>query len=254
MAKFSQYTLNQVAGFNNQILAQELVYNQKDFWNMSWATETQTTGGWVTGTKVLDLTGTTISAQIVRREIINLTDTRTGLNFDIVNYPFPKVIDKITATVSSDDTLTCTNTGLLFINQPIQFTGATFGGVSINTTYYVKSIITNTTFTISATSGGPTLQLTDGTGLMYINKVAPTPINLPITNRNNIAGTFTLELDDNTWNLIAGDPELNINSETPACFTGRIKISFPQILSQPAYDEYVFLLFLVRSDGVINNG
>jgi len=254
MAKFTQYTLNQVAGFNNQVLAQELVYNQQDFWNMSWASEVQTTGGWVTGTIPLDLTGATISAQIIRREIVNYGDTRSGLNFDIVNYPFPKVIEPVTQTNASDNTMVTTDTSLLFVNQPIQFTGTVFGNVEINTTYYVEDIITATTFTISSTSGGPTFTLVDATGTMYVNKVAPTPVDLTITNRNDVKGTYTMVIDDNSWGLIAGDPELNINSDTPACYTGRIKISFPAILTQPAYDEYVFLLFLVRSDGVINNG
>ena len=254
MAKFTQYTLNQVAGFDEQILAQELVYNQKDFWNMSWASQTQTTGGWVTGTTPMDLTGATISAQIIRREIVNYGDTRTGLNFDIVNYPYPKVIEPITSSLAADNTFTTTDTSLLFVDQPIQFTGTVFGGVSINTTYYVKQIITGTTFTISATSGGPTFSLSDGSGTMYVNKVAPTPVNLTITNRDDTYGIFTMVIDDSAWGLIAGDPELNINTDTPACYTGRIKISFPAILTQPAYDEYVFLLFLVRSDGVVNNG
>jgi hypothetical protein len=30
MAKFSQNTLNQVAGFDGQVIAQELVYDQKE--------------------------------------------------------------------------------------------------------------------------------------------------------------------------------------------------------------------------------
>ena len=147
-----------------------------------------------------------------------------------------------------------TDTSLLFEGQPVQFTGVVFGGVAINTTYYIKTIITANTFTISTTSGGSIFTLSDAIGTMNINKVAPTPVTLPITNRDDVHGTFTLNIDDSAWGLIVGDPELNIDSNNPACYTGRIKISFPQVLTQPAYDEYVFLLFLVRSDGVINNG
>jgi hypothetical protein len=61
-----------------------------------------------------------------------------------------------------------------------------------------------------------------------------------------------MTIDADTWAVIAGDPELDINATDPACFTGRVKISFPSIGTQPAYDESVFLLFLITSDGVIN--
>lgn len=254
MAKFSQNTLNQVAGFDGQIIAQELVYNQKDFWNLSWASNLTYSGGWVTGSTPVNLTGATISAQIVRRAITNFRDSRTGLDFEINDYPLVPFITHVTSTTSTGNIMTADTTVDLFIGQPIQFTGSVFGGVAINTTYYVSTIITDTTFTISATSGGPTFTLTNASGLMSANRVDPTPVSLPITNRNDTNGTFTMTIDDNTWALIAGDPDLDINATDPACFTGRIKISFPSVGSQPAYDEVVFLLFLVASDGVVNYG
>lgn len=254
MAKFSQNTLNQVAGFDAQILAQNLVYNQKDFWNMSWATVTSYSSGWQSGTTPTDLTGATIDAQIIRRAITNYHDSRTGLDFQINDYPLVSAVTVVTEAEATNDTFTCVSTDLLYVGKPIQFTGAVFGGVSINTTYYVKTIVTSTTFTISATSGGATFGLTSATGTMTANTIKPTAVNLSITNRNDAAGTFTLVIDDDTWGLIVGDPDLDINATEPACFTGRIKISFPAVGSQPAYDEYIFLLFLVNSDGVINNG
>lgn len=252
--KFTQYTLNQVAGFDNQILAQQLVYNQQDFWNLTWTSQGSSTSGWNTGgtSTPIDLTGATINAQIIRREIVNVEDTRTGLNFDIVDYPFPAPITSISASSSIDNTFTCLTTKEMFVGQPVQFTGTAIGGVAINTTYYVDTIITATTFTISANSGGSVFALTDETGLMVANRVAPTAVTLPITNRQDLLGAFTMIIDDNTWDIIAGDPELNIDSNNPVCFTGRIKISFPAEGTIPAYDESIFLLFLVVSDGVVN--
>ena len=254
MAKFTQATLNQVAGFDAQILAQNLIYNQKDFWNFNWSTITSYTSGWTTGTTPVDLTGATIDAQIVRRAITDYQDSRTGLDFKIYDYPLVPQVAVISASASSTNLFTCDTTSLLFIGKPIQFTGTTIGGVAINTTYYVKSIPTSTTFSISETSGGATLSLTDAAGTMIANTIKPTPISLPITNRNDSAGTFTMTIDDDSWDLIAGDPDLDISATEPACFTGRVKISFPAIGSQPAYDEAVFLLFLVNSDGVVNYG
>jgi hypothetical protein len=252
MAKFTQATLNQVAGFDAQVLAQNLIYNQKDFWNFEWSTITSYTSGWQTGTTPVDLTGATINATIVRRAIVDYQDSRTGIDFKIYDYPLVPFITTITSSSSIDNTFTCTTTAELFIDQPVRFAGSVFGNVLINTTYYVKTIITETTFTISNTQGGTEFTLATASGTMRMNRVAPTPIVLPISNVVNAAGTFTLTVDDDTWDLIAGDPDLDISAAEPACFTGRIKISFPAVGTQPAYDQAVFLLFLVNSDGVIN--
>ena len=252
MAKFTQATLNQVAGFDAQILAQELIYDQKDFWNFSWATITSYVSGWQTGTTPINLTGATIDAQIERRAITDFHASRTGLDFRIRDYPLIPQVASITSTNTTGDILTCDTTQLLFIDKPIQFTGQVFGNIVINTTYYVKTIITSTTFTISATSGGSTFALATASGTMIANTVRPTPVNLPISNIVDSAGTFTMTIDDDTWDIIAGDPDLNIDAVEPACYTGRIKISFPAVGTQPAYDDAVFLLFLVNSDGVIN--
>ena len=159
MAIFNKNTLTQVSGFDNPIIAGELVYNQRTFWNLDFNTD---------GTPV-DLTGATISAQIIRRQVSNIQDTRYGLSFDIADYT-------------------------------------------------------------------PT----------------PTPVDLSITNRDDTAGTFTLVIDESAWDVIASDPQLDINATNCVGFSGRIKISFPASGSNPAQDSIIFLLFLVRSDGVVN--
>jgi hypothetical protein len=161
MAIFNKNTLQQVAGFDNEILAEELVWNQAGYWNM--VLKNQDTG------LPINLTGATINAQIIRRQLSNIRDSRYGLTFDIADYI-------------------------------------------------------------------PT----------------PTSIPLTITNRDDANGIFTLVFDSNAWGLAANDPQLDINAEDCVGYSGRIKISFPAIGSTPANDQIVFLLFLVRSDGVIN--
>lgn len=266
MAKFSQNTLTKVAGFNNQILAQELVYNQKSFWNLTWQNVIST------GTNTpVDLTGATISATIIRRAISNLRDSRSGLDFEVVDYPLVSTITTISATTTSTNVLTALSTDELFIGQPVSFKGTVFGGVAINTTYYVKEIIDATKFTISDTRGvgpdydpGTVLALTTAAGTMTMHRIEPLPISLTITNRDDEEGTFTIVIDDETWGVIGrnslavtysgqpGDPNLGINESDPACFTGRVKISFPAVGTTPAYDNIIFLLFLITSDGVSN--
>tara|TARA_R110002126_G_scaffold118212_1_gene258167 strand:+ start:417 stop:1202 length:786 start_codon:yes stop_codon:yes gene_type:complete len=255
MPKFSQNTLNQVAGFDGQILAEQLCFQQADFWNFQWS-NTNTSTGWVTNTTPIDLTNVTIDAQIVRRDISNYNDSRTGLNFTIADYPAIPLIQTITATDATNNTMRCTSTSKIYVDQPITFTGTVFGGVVINTTYYVREILTLTTFTISATQGGAEFVLTTATGSMAMDKPNALPIALPITNRVDANGSFTMTVDDSVWGVVMGDPDLDIASPEPAAFSGRLKLSFPPVvngtITQPAYDQIVFILFTVVSDAIVN--
>jgi len=159
MALFSKNTLTQVSGFDNQIISGELVYNQRQYWNLVMATN---------GVPI-DLTGVGIDAQIIRRQISNLVDTRNGLSFDIADY------------------------------EP-----------------------------------------------------EPDPVDMTITNRHDADGLFTLVINESTWDVISTDPQLDINAVDCVAFSGRIKISFEAVGETPAQDLIIFLLFLVRSDGVVN--
>jgi hypothetical protein len=160
MAIFNKNTLAQVSGFDNPILAGELVWNQKTYWNLTFTNS-------VNGLPV-DLTGATLNAQIVRRELSNIIDTRNGLTFDIADY-----------------------------------------------------------------------------------NPAPAAIPLTITNIVAAAGSCTLVIDASAWSLMSNDTELEINAVDPVGYSGRVKVSFPVSGSTPADDSIIFLLFLVRSDGVI---
>jgi hypothetical protein len=159
MAIFNKNTLQQVSGFSNEIIAGELVYNQATYWNLTLNNDAG----------AINLTGATITASIIRRQLSNIKDSRYGLTFDIADYTPP-----------------------------------------------------------------------------------PSAVNLTIANRDNANGKFTLVIDQGSWAVIASDPELDINAENCVGFSGRIKISFPAVGVTPAEDQIIFLLFLVRSDGVIN--
>jgi hypothetical protein len=160
MAVFNKNTLTQVSGFDNPIIAGELVWQQKTYWNLNMTADDDITP--------INLTDAAIDAQIIRRELTNIQDSRNGLTFDIGNY-------------------------------------------------------------------------------------TPTPPSIPlsIVNRDDVNGFFTLVIDDSAWDLIDTDPELDINAQDCVGFSGRIKISFPADLSNPPDDAIIFLLFLVRSDGIV---
>lgn len=89
MAIFNKNSLTQVSGFDNPIIAGELVYNQKTFWALALSKD---------GLPI-DLTGATINAQIIRREVSNINDTRYGLTFDIADYT-ASTPSPITLTIS----------------------------------------------------------------------------------------------------------------------------------------------------------
>lgn len=158
MAIFNKNALAQVSGFDNAILAGELVWDQQTYWNLSFTSNSLP----------VNLTGATIDAQIVRRNVTNIQDTRYGLTFDIADYT-------------------------------------------------------------------PT----------------PSAIPLTITNINPTAGTCTLVIDAGAWGLMSSDPQLEINAQNCVGYSGRVKVSFPAVGPTPADDMIIFLLFLVRSDGVV---
>jgi hypothetical protein len=160
MAIFNKNTLTQVSGFDNPIIAGELVWDQRTYWNLVFRNSVSTLP--------VDITDATIDATIVRRRLSNIQDSRNGLTFDIANYEPP-----------------------------------------------------------------------------------PNPVAMTISNIDGPAGSCTLVIDDTVWDLINSDPELKINAIDPVGFSGRIKVSFPASGPTPEDDLIIFLLFLIRSDGVI---
>jgi len=89
MAVFNKNSLYQVSGFDNPIIAGELVWEQNAFWNLTMTGEDG---------EPVDLTGATIDAQIVRRALSNVRDSRYGLTFDIADYEPPPTAVNLTVT------------------------------------------------------------------------------------------------------------------------------------------------------------
>ena len=93
MAVYNKNSLTQISGFNNQIIAGELVFEQQTYWNLTLNNSGDLCEGGTTPPTPLDLTGATIDAQIIRRRLENVRDTRYGLTFDIYDYtPAPTAI------------------------------------------------------------------------------------------------------------------------------------------------------------------
>ena len=108
-------------------------------------------------------------------------------------------------TGGATDTVTTDDTSNLVNLQPIEFTGLDAYGLTTNTTYYVigSSIVTNTSFQVSATSGGSAVNLTTGTGLSGTYRAGPI---VTVTDPNNVVdASLRVRLGDG----VLGNPSFN---------------------------------------------
>lgn len=129
----------------------------------------------------------------------------------IVTITQPSVVTNATQTTSSNNTITVNSTTGFTVGRPVVFTGSTFGDITSGVTYYIKSILNSTTFTITATQNGPTYMLTNDTGSMVVTLP-------PISTGNPTIRTysFTLELSSPLGNDFANYSITVINQNTPA--------------------------------------
>lgn len=63
------------------------------------------------------------------------------------------VVATCTNTDATTDFITCDTTSGLYLDMPVTFVGTSFGGITAGTTYYVRTIVSSTQFTISTQPG-----------------------------------------------------------------------------------------------------
>lgn len=76
MARFSKNTIVQLAGFDADVIAEEILFGQDDYWNI-----TLTDG--TTANLPLDLSDWSFEFRLIRRKVDDILDTRNGL--ELVN-------------------------------------------------------------------------------------------------------------------------------------------------------------------------
>ena len=76
-----------------------------------------------------------------------------------------------TATTTSTNLITVSSTATLRIGQLVAFSGTALGGLSLTTTYYVITIDSGTTFTVSTSLGGSVVSLTTDAGSMTLDEL-----------------------------------------------------------------------------------
>lgn len=109
--------------------------------------------------------------------VTNVT-TYIGNGFIWKNTTFVVATTMATGSVSLNDSITCLDTSGLVIGTPITFIepgvsvgDATIGGLTAGTTYYVKTILSNTSFTVSTEREGTIVELTDTSALeVYVSQ------------------------------------------------------------------------------------
>jgi hypothetical protein len=140
-----------------------------------------------------------------------------------------------TATEGTYEIITCDSTAGFYLDMPVQFTGVVFGGVTAGTTYYVRSIPSATTFTISATPGtasGPAalVNLSTASGSMTVSPVNymyvasgsydATVIPKTASNTTIVTTTVTGTNTRATGNLITVSSTANFVVGYPVAFSG----------------------------------
>jgi hypothetical protein len=107
----------------------------------------------------------------------------------VVNLTTPAVVTFASQTSSSTNLITVTSTTGFYVGRPVVFTGTVFSNLTSGQQYYIKSIPSATTFSVSITQNGSQLLLTDGSGFMT------TTLPAVSTGQPTIRTyTFTLEL------------------------------------------------------------
>lgn len=140
-------------------------------------------------------------------------------NSPILNITFPLIVTSASLTTASTSIITCLSTTGFALGRIVLFSGTMFGTISYTTTYYVKSIINSTEFTVSTTQNGPTYLVTDAAGYMTVTLPA-TSIGQPTIRTSS----FTLKLESALGTAVAEYQITVINQNTPVSQGGPGKI------------------------------
>jgi len=107
----------------------------------------------------------------------------------VVTITTPSVVTNASEASSSTNLITVTSTIGFYVGRPVIFSGTTFGDLNSGQQYYIKSIPSSTTFSVSVTQNGSQLLLTEGSGAMVVTLPAVSTGTPTIRTYN-----FTLEL------------------------------------------------------------
>lgn len=121
-------------------------------------------------------------------------------------YPFTYA----TATTTGTNQITVVDADVFTVNDPITFTGTTFGGIQANTVYYVLTA-SGTTMTISATEGGAQLTLLNDSGNCAVYATGGRVISAVGGSGATAAGGSNTTVQFNDNNILNGSADLTFD-------------------------------------------
>lgn len=126
------------------------------------------------------------------------------------------------SSTNSSDYFTTANTSQLYTDLPIVFTGVTMeANITIGSTYYIRNVVSSTTFTVSSTIGGANINLAGNaspTDAMYGNPVSYTYICTD--NYDSTTYTKTVANTTASTNVITLDNTTSLTLNAPIIFSG----------------------------------
>ena len=137
----------------------------------------------------------------------------------ILNITFPLIVTSASLTTASTNIITCLSTTGFALGRIVLFSGTTFGTISSTITYYIKSIINSTEFTVSTAQNGPTYLVTDAAGYMTVTLPAAS-VGQPTIRTSS----FTLKLESALGTAVAEYQLTVINQNTPVSQGGPGKV------------------------------
>ena len=113
------------------------------------------------------------------------------------------------ATAGTSNLVTVTSTSGFIAGNPILFSGNSFGGIAVETTYYILAVNDATTFTMSATVAGSAVNLFTATGQLF-GRTTPTGVTL-----TTASGTLTGTSTANKFKPTGAQGSMNALFQTP---------------------------------------
>ena len=164
-----------------------------------------------------------IDTQIQNNRLVPPTGFRGDVPGTVVASPS---IDQLPITISnaSDYFTTTGNTTQLYTDMPITFSGTSCeASIAVGTTYYVRNVVSATTFSVSSTLGGANVNLAGNSSLtstMYGN-----PVNYVYICTDTYNSTSYLKNVSNTTvttNAVTLNNITNLTVNAPIIFTANI--------------------------------
>ena len=149
----------------------------------------------------------------------------------------PSVNQLNIASTNAADYLTTGNTSQLYPDLPVVFTGTSMeANITVGTTYYVRNVVSTTTFTVATSVGGANVNLAGNgspTANMYANPASYLYISTDSYNSNayskSLANTFA------TGNIIELSGTANVSLNAPIIFSGNVDTANTNLVADTVY-------------------